>query len=66
MNHLIPLFVVTPLAAAFLIMIAGRFIKDFNKYCTSLTLLFLAIISFYSLFRTGKISLYIKSGDGKL
>jgi multicomponent Na+:H+ antiporter subunit D len=63
MNQLIPLFVVTPLASAFLIMIVGRFIKDFNKYCTFLTLLFLAIISFYSLFRTGEnISVYKVGG----
>jgi multicomponent Na+:H+ antiporter subunit D len=53
MNPLIPLFVVTPLAATFLIMIIGRFIKEFNKYFTSLTLLFLVIISFYCLFNTG-------------
>jgi multicomponent Na+:H+ antiporter subunit D len=53
MNPLIPLFVVTPLAATFLIMIVGRFVKDFNKYYTSLTLLFLVIISFWFLFNTG-------------
>jgi multicomponent Na+:H+ antiporter subunit D len=53
MNPLIPLFVVIPLAATFLIMIIGRFIKEFNKYYTSLTLLFLVIISFYCLFNTG-------------
>ena len=50
MNPLIPLFVVTPLAGAFLIMIIGRFIKEFNKYFTSVILLFLACISFYFLF----------------
>jgi putative Mn2+ efflux pump MntP len=54
MNPLIPLFVVTPLAGAFLIMIIGRFVKEFNKYFTSLVLLFLVIISFYSLFTTGE------------
>lgn len=53
MNPLIPLFVVTPLAAAFLIMIIGRFIRDFNKYYTSITLLFLVMISFYCLLNTG-------------
>ena len=53
MNPLIPLFVVIPLAGAFLIMIIGRFIKEFNKYFTSLILLFLVIISIYSLFNTG-------------
>jgi multicomponent Na+:H+ antiporter subunit D len=53
MNPLIPLFVVTPLAATFLIMIVGRFIKEFNKYYTSLTLLFLVIMSFWCLVHTG-------------
>lgn len=54
MNPLIPLFVVTPLAATFLIMIIGRFVKDFNKYYASLTLLFLVIISFSCLFNIGE------------
>jgi multicomponent Na+:H+ antiporter subunit D len=54
MNPLIPLFVIIPLAGAFLIMILGRFIRDFNKYFASLILLFLAIISIYSLVTTGE------------
>ena len=62
MNPLIPLFVVTPLAATFLIMIVGRFVKDFNKYYTSLTLLFLVIISFYSLINTGENVIVYKVG----
>jgi multicomponent Na+:H+ antiporter subunit D len=63
MNSLLPFFVVTPLAAAFLIMIIGRFIRDFNKYCTSLILLFLVIISFYCLLNTGEnISVYKVGG----
>ncbi len=63
MNPLIPLFVVTPLAGAFLIMIAGRFIKESDKYLTSLILLFLVIISFYSLSVTGEnISVYKVGG----
>lgn len=49
MNHLLPLFVVIPLSATFLIMILGRFIKDFNKYFASLVLLVLVIMSFHSL-----------------
>jgi multicomponent Na+:H+ antiporter subunit D len=52
MNPLLPLFVVTPLLGAFLIMIIGRFVKEFNKYFTSLILLFLACISFYFLYIT--------------
>jgi multicomponent Na+:H+ antiporter subunit D len=63
MNPLIPLFVVTPLAGAFLIMIIGRFVEEFNKYFTSLVLLFLACISFYFLFTTGeKIFVYKVGG----
>jgi len=63
MNPLIPLFVITPLAGAFLIMIIGRFIAEFNKYFTSLVLLFLACISFYFLFTTGeKIFVYKVGG----
>jgi multicomponent Na+:H+ antiporter subunit D len=62
MNPLIPLFVITPLAAAFLIMIAGKFIKEFNKYFTSLILLFLACISFYFLFITGENVFVYKVG----
>ena len=63
MNHLIPLFVVAPLAGTFLIMITGRFLKGFDKYLTSLILLFLAILSFYSLFTIGdNLSVYKVGG----
>jgi multicomponent Na+:H+ antiporter subunit D len=62
MNQLIPLFVVIPLAAAFLIMIIGRFVEDFNKYFTSLVLLLLACMSFYFLFTTGEKMLVYKVG----
>ena len=59
MNPLIPLLVVVPLAAAFLIMIVGRFIRHFNKYFASFILLFLVMTSFYFLFVTGNnISVY--------
>ena len=63
MNPLIPFFVIIPLAGAFLIMIIGRFFKEFDKYLTSLILLFLAIISFYSLSTTGEnLSVYKVGG----
>ncbi len=63
MNPLIPLLVVIPLAGAFLIMILGRFIRNFNKILASLVLLLLAIISFYFLFSTGdRISVYKVGG----
>ncbi|MGC1390783.1 MAG: proton-conducting transporter membrane subunit [Bacteroidales bacterium] len=63
MNPLIPLFVVIPLAGAFLVMIVGRFIDEFNKYFTSLVLLSLTCLSFYFLFTTGeKIFVYKVGG----
>jgi multicomponent Na+:H+ antiporter subunit D len=63
MNPLIPLFVVIPLAGAFLVMITGRFLKELDKYLTSLILLFLVIISFYSLSTIGEnLSLYKVGG----
>lgn len=54
MNPLIPLFVIIPLAGAFLIMILGRFIRDFNKYFASLVLFALAALSIYSIITTGE------------
>jgi len=54
MNPLIPLFVVIPLAGAFLIMILGKFFRDFNKYFATVVLLALAILSIYSLVTTGE------------
>jgi multicomponent Na+:H+ antiporter subunit D len=63
MNHLLPLFVVIPLTATFLIMIFGRFIRDFNKYFASLVLLALVVMSFYSLLNiNGNLSLYKVGG----
>jgi multicomponent Na+:H+ antiporter subunit D len=63
MNPLIPLFVVVPLAGAFLIMILGRFFSEINKYLASLILLILVIFSIYSLVTTGKnLSLYKVGG----
>ena len=63
MNQLLPLFVVIPLSATFLIMILGRFIKDFNKYFASLVILLLVVMSFYSLMNlNGNVSLYKVGG----
>ncbi len=63
MNQMIPLFVVTPLAAAFLIMIIGRFVREFNKYCAASTLLFLSVISFSLLIQSaGNIYVYKVGG----
>jgi len=63
MNPLIPIFVIVPLTGAFLIMILGKFFRDSNKYIASLVLLFLLIISIFSLINTGEnISIYKVGG----
>jgi multicomponent Na+:H+ antiporter subunit D len=63
MNPLIPLFVVIPLAGAFLVMIAGRFSRQINKYLASVVLLLLALLSLYSImFREESLSLYKVGG----
>ena len=63
MNPLIPLYVVIPLAGAFLIMILGRFIRNLNKYMASAIMLSLLIISFYSLLNSsGAASIYKVGG----
>jgi len=45
MDQLIPLYIILPLGAAFLIPILGRFIKGFQKIITSLVFLFLIAMS---------------------
>jgi multicomponent Na+:H+ antiporter subunit D len=63
MNQLIPLFVVIPLAGAFLIMILGRLLKSLDKIIASLVLLFLAVAAFYSLINFGsEVSVYKVGG----
>ncbi len=51
MNSLIPIFIIVPLATAFLIMILGKFIQGFQKTITPLILLFLTVLSFYCLLK---------------
>jgi len=62
MNPLIPLFVIAPLAGAFLIMILGKLIRNLNKYLSILILLFLGCISFFFLFTTGEKIIVYKVG----
>jgi multicomponent Na+:H+ antiporter subunit D len=63
MNQLSPIFVVVPLAGAFLVMILGKFFRDINKFLTSLILLFLLTISIISLINTGtNVSVYKVGG----
>jgi multicomponent Na+:H+ antiporter subunit D len=45
MDNLVPLFVILPLAAAFLIPIFGRIVKGFHSVLLSLVLVFLTILS---------------------
>jgi multicomponent Na+:H+ antiporter subunit D len=45
MEQLIPLYVILPLGAAFLIPVIGRFVKGFQKTVTSLVFLFLLALS---------------------
>jgi multicomponent Na+:H+ antiporter subunit D len=63
MNPLIPLFVIIPLAGAFLIMILGKLLPGASRYLTSLLLLILLIFSVHSLITTGNtVSLYKVGG----
>jgi len=50
MSILVPLYVILPLACAFLIPVLGRFIKGFSKTLLSLVLLLLTILSFHVIF----------------
>jgi multicomponent Na+:H+ antiporter subunit D len=63
MNPLIPLFVIVPLAGAFLIMIFGKLFRDLNKYISLLVLLFLVGISINSILAaSGIVSVYKVGG----
>jgi multicomponent Na+:H+ antiporter subunit D len=62
MNPLIPIFVIVPLAGAFLIMILGKFFGNLNKYLASIILLFLMTLSLFSLFNTGENVFMYKVG----
>ncbi|MGB8492098.1 MAG: proton-conducting transporter membrane subunit [Bacteroidales bacterium] len=63
MNPLIPLFVVTPLAGAFLIMIVGRFIKGIDRYLAVLVLGVLVVFSIFAIITTGQnLSVYKVGG----
>ena len=51
MSSLVPLYVILPLASAFLIPIFGRMVKGFQKSLLTLVLLFLTVMTFHILFR---------------
>jgi multicomponent Na+:H+ antiporter subunit D len=50
MSNLVPLYVILPLASAFLIPSVGRLVKGFQKALLSLVLLFLTAMTFYIIF----------------
>lgn len=50
MSSLVPLYVILPLASAFLIPIFGRMVKGFQKAILPLVLLFLTILTFHLIF----------------
>lgn len=63
MNPLLPLFVVIPLSGAFLIMILGRFFREFSRFFAAFVLLALVGFSIYSIATTGNsLSLYKVGG----
>jgi multicomponent Na+:H+ antiporter subunit D len=50
MDVLIPLFVILPLAAAFLIPVIGRFVRGFQKTASTTVFLFLSSLALYFMF----------------
>lgn len=50
MSSLVPLYVILPLASAFLIPVFGRLVKGFQKALLTLVLLFLTILTFHLIF----------------
>jgi multicomponent Na+:H+ antiporter subunit D len=53
MNPLIPLWVIIPLASAFLIILMSKLSGDIPKYFTPLVMLFLLVTSLYALIHSG-------------
>lgn len=62
MKALIPIFVILPLAAAFLIPVFARILKGFEKYLTSLMMLVIAFLSLWLLFVPETYPLIYKIG----
>ncbi|MBN2215082.1 MAG: hypothetical protein JW723_12640 [Bacteroidales bacterium] len=65
MDKFIPLFVILPLIAAFLIPVFGRFLKAFNKTITLLVFLTLLILSLFYLFAGSQASFVYHIGGWK-
>jgi multicomponent Na+:H+ antiporter subunit D len=62
MEKIIPLFVIIPLAATFLMSIAGRYIKGLSKVLSIFVFLLLLSLSLYYLLKGNHISLIYKVG----
>jgi multicomponent Na+:H+ antiporter subunit D len=62
MDYIVPLFVVFPLAAAFLISILGRFVKGFSKVTACCIFFALLILSFFYVFSGNHAPIVYKIG----
>ncbi|MFP4046183.1 MAG: complex I subunit 5 family protein [Bacteroidales bacterium] len=65
MSTLVPLYVILPLATAFLIPIFGRLIKGFQKALLSLVLLFLTVLSLIYIFNGIEQPVFYEVGGWK-
>lgn len=65
MSTLVPLYVILPLATAFLIPIFGRLIKGFQKTLLSLVLLFLTVLSLVYIFNGIEQPVFYEVGGWK-
>ena len=62
MNSLIPLFVIIPLGSAFVMVILGRFIKNFNKFITPIFMLGLVYLTFHFMMNSEGTLIYKVGG----
>ncbi len=65
MEPYIPLYVIIPLATAFLIPVLGRFFKGFSRYITSVVFLFLTVLSFTFIFNGNHDTIVYSVGGWK-
>ncbi len=62
MNSLIPLFIIIPLGSAFVMVILGRFIKNFNKFITPIFMLSLVYLTFHFIINSEGSLIYLVGG----
>ena len=65
MNNLVPLFVIIPLASAFLIPIIGMFVRGFQKAVLSVALVFLTGLSIYFIINSQAMPIAYEIGGWK-